>query len=188
MSQPRMTITVGRGGQRKAILTSSQMYSDRVGGPPGNRKRPALERLGGNSSNVVSSGWQIDSKRQRQESGWKQSSFEDNDGDDLMSANFYKNDLRYKLNQKNLLRFGRPANGSFSTVKDLREKISGPVPPPKRVAPIEIRSHPSSSMKGIQGASLISASNPIAPRINPMQKTPARVEELTISSLLQSLG
>eukprot|EP00249_Psilotum_nudum_P014258 c24740_g1_i1 orf=294-1004(+) len=189
MSQRRMTITVGRGGQRKATLTSSQIYSDRLGGPPSNRKRSVLERLGGSSSNVVSTGWQMDSKRQRQDSGWKQNSFEDDDDDDdWMPRSTYKNDLRYKLNQKNLHRSGQPANGSFSTVRDLCEKLSGPVPPPKRVAAVEVRKQPSASMKGLPGATLISASNPLATRINPIQKTPVRIEELTITSLLQSLG
>lgn len=190
MSQPRVTITVGRGGQRTATLSAGGMYSDRLGGGAGSRKRSVKDRLGGSSSNVTSI---ANSKRQRQETSWKQNVYDDDHDEDMMSANVQnsKQDLRHKLDQKNFLRRRQFLSGPPNVVKDLREKISGPIPPPHGGQIVEVRRQPPPSLKGMPGIGPMPVPNPVAPRINTIQKAPlatVQIDEPTVAALLQSLG
>jgi hypothetical protein len=54
MSQPRVTVTVGRGGkqgERHVSISSMEMYADQASGGRNPRKRSIRDRLGG--GNVV---------------------------------------------------------------------------------------------------------------------------------------
>lgn len=190
MSQSRVTVTVGRSGQRTATLTSDGMNLDRVGGVGGNRKRPLKDRLGGSSSNITSNSLQFSGKRQRQESSWKQSLYRGDEDEDMLSANVQnsKQDLRHKLDQKNQLRSRQTLNSSATMVKDLREKISGPSQPPHGGQRVEVRRHPASFLKSMPMIGAFPVPNPAAPCINTVQKAPIAIEKPTVAALLQSLG
>ncbi|MCO5567357.1 hypothetical protein L7F22_021047 [Adiantum nelumboides] len=59
MSQPRVTVTVGQGGQRSATISSGKLYTDYQGG----RKRSVKDRLGSSSTLVSRNGRSMSSKR-----------------------------------------------------------------------------------------------------------------------------
>lgn len=192
MSQPRVTVTVGRGGQRSATISSGRMYSDRNGGASESRKRSVKDRLGGSSRNVSPNDYQMSNKRQRQEASWKQRVYEDDEDEDIMSSSIQnvqnpRQDLRYKLDQKNSLRSRQFSNGSSIVGNDLRERISGPLHPPQGQR-VVVRRHPSLPLKGMPVIGALPPPTTIASRVKTVQKVSVAIEQPTVATLLQSLG
>eukprot|EP00250_Pteridium_aquilinum_P035171 c8789_g1_i1 orf=788-1504(+) len=191
MSQPRVTVTVGQGGQRSATISSGKVFSDRGRGITQNRKRSVKDRLGGSPRNVSASAYQMSSKRQRQETGWNQRAYED-EHEDVSLANLHnvqnpRQDLRYKLDQKTFFRSRQFLNGSAIVGNDLRERISGPPHPPQGQR-IVVRRHPSLTSKGIPVIRTLPPPAAIASRIKAVQKVSVAIEQPTVATLLQSLG
>ncbi|KAH9709167.1 SAM domain-containing protein [Citrus sinensis] len=115
-SRARVTITLGRGGQVVKRPVSDVGFSDSL--PGTGSKRSVRDRLG---SSLDSS--QVDNKRQRGD-GYI-SGLGTNGIDDFRIG---KNDLRFKLMQKNVVR--RSQNDDDCEFMDLREKLSRTGQPP----------------------------------------------------------
>ncbi|KAL2636161.1 hypothetical protein R1flu_007640 [Riccia fluitans] len=144
--QPRVTVTFGRGGNKRTVVNKRRatgvrdMYSDQLNGGTGsNRKRSVKDRLGNpldQQSSITRS--QVNGKRQRREEGgkWKHDLFEEKEVVEIVQPNGedLSKDLRSKLRrgntgrgQKQQLQLEAATTGA---VKDLREKLSGLVPGP----------------------------------------------------------
>ncbi|KAJ4823710.1 hypothetical protein Tsubulata_027097 [Turnera subulata] len=122
-SKARVTITLGRSGQVvKRAATVSDDYSNSV--PSVGSKRSVRDRLGGNldSSSVRGALGSSSNKRQRGESSL--TSLVTNGAGDVRVG---KDDLRYKLMQKNVFR--RAQSDDDHNKMDLREKLSRTVQP-----------------------------------------------------------
>ncbi|KAJ4828040.1 hypothetical protein Tsubulata_050176, partial [Turnera subulata] len=122
-SKARVTITLGRSGQVvKRAATVSDDYSNSV--PSVGSKRSVRDRLGSNfdSSSVRGALGSSSNKRQRGESSL--TSLVTNGAGDVRVG---KDDLRYKLMQKNVFR--RAQSDDDHNKMDLREKLSRTVQP-----------------------------------------------------------
>ncbi|CAK9269944.1 unnamed protein product [Sphagnum jensenii] len=119
MSEPRVTVTVGRGGkqgERHVSMSSIEMYADQANGGRNPRKRSIRDRLGGGNVVQLAIGRQAKIKRV-----WK-----DDDGK-------WKHDLYEDMEEPGMqqitrpnLRLVRQRKGGLSLgVTDLREKLSG---------------------------------------------------------------
>ncbi|KAJ0037946.1 hypothetical protein Pint_23078 [Pistacia integerrima] len=117
-SKARVTITLGRSGQvvKRSGLVSDVGFSDSL--PAAGSKRSIRDRLGSNSDSS-----QVNHKRQRGDSSI--SSLTSNGVDDVSIG---KNDLRFKLMQKNVVRQAR--SDDDRKFMDLREKLSRTSQPP----------------------------------------------------------
>ncbi|EFJ26131.1 hypothetical protein SELMODRAFT_270990 [Selaginella moellendorffii] len=174
----------------QAEHSSNGMYSDQIG-VAGSRKRPVRERLHGISDGIASVGRQSVNKRQRQEDGkWKHDLYADEDGDDSgLEGQSGTQDLRLRLTRKNPLRSSSGGGGGGGPpMKDLREKLSGPIPPP--VAQPEKPRHrlPSTIVRGSTAASAsVAPPRPVIPRSNP---PPPKIQPAleSVASFLTSLG
>lgn len=192
MSQPRVTVTIGQGGQRSATISSSKQASDRSRGTMESRKRSIKDRLGGSSRNDSPNAYQMSNKRQRAETSWKQRAHEEDEDEDVLLTNLYsaqnpRQDLRHKLDQKNSSRSRQFSNGSAIVGNDLRAKISAPPHPPQGQR-IFVRRHPSLPSKGIPIIRPLPPPAAIASRIKAVQKVSVALEQPTVATLLQSLG
>ncbi|XP_024365867.1 uncharacterized protein [Physcomitrium patens] len=122
MSQPRVTVTLGRGGKRveRRVSVRTEMYADCVNGV-GNRKRSIRDRLGGLSEPVFTVP-QSAAKRLRDVEGqWKHDMyFDGRDGGPRVQR---EQDLRSKLGQRQGFRTGNQARAGNNV--DLRDKLSG---------------------------------------------------------------
>ncbi|KAE8726508.1 Detected protein of confused Function [Hibiscus syriacus] len=97
------------------------MYADRV--EEGAGKRSVKERLNGNSSNSFNPRRQITGKRQRQDDKWEHDLYQD--VPNISNHKVDAQDLRSKLQRKNLQIVSQSRRGTLSGVHDLREKLSG---------------------------------------------------------------
>ncbi|KAL3716181.1 hypothetical protein ACJRO7_007876 [Eucalyptus globulus] len=97
------------------------MYADRV---EAEGKRSVRERLNGNSYADSSRRHQITGKRQRQDDKWEHDLY-NNDEHQISNRRVEGRDLRLKLQKKGLQPASQGAKGTFSGVRDLREKLSG---------------------------------------------------------------
>ncbi|KAJ7565869.1 hypothetical protein O6H91_02G078600 [Diphasiastrum complanatum] len=194
MSQSRISVTVGRGGevvQRRAI--STEMYSERSTVAGNSRKRSIRDRLGGEHIDQLGSGQLSSSKRQRQdEASWRldqQSSEDRHMQTQLTNISNGSQDLRTKLVQKNALRAAQAADygSSAVSVKDLREKLVGPVSVPQVEHRQELQRHAVPLVRGTSAAVAPGITRLVGARANPITKNPS-VEEQTVGALLQSLG
>lgn len=165
------------------------MYSDRIGRALERRKRSVKDRLGGSLTNASPHAYQMSNKRRRQEASWKQRVYED---EDIMSASIHnvknsKQDLRYKLDQKNSLRSRQFSNRSANAGNDLHERISGPPHPPqgRRVV---VRRHTALPLKGMPVIGSLTPPTAVASRVKTVQNVSLAIEQPTVASLLQSLG
>ncbi|XP_010255121.1 PREDICTED: uncharacterized protein LOC104595867 isoform X2 [Nelumbo nucifera] len=117
MSRPQVTITLGRSGQvvKRPGSVPDNTRSDYV--PSSGSKRSIRERLGSNVDSPMLYGSQSKNKRQRNENNkWSPTT------DDMAGARVSRDDLRFKLMQKNMSR--RPRSGSDERNMDLRERLS----------------------------------------------------------------
>lgn len=192
MSQPRVTVTIGQGGQRSATISSSKQASDRSRVTMESRKRSIKDRLGGSSRNDSPIAYQMSNKRQRAETSWKQRAHEDDEDEDLLLTNLQsaqnpRQDLRQKLDQKNSSRSRQFSNGSAIVGSDLRGKISAPPHPPQGQR-IFVHRHPSLPSKGIPIIRPLQPPAAFASRIKAVQKVSVALEQPTVATLLQSLG
>ncbi|KAJ6911592.1 hypothetical protein NC652_022016 [Populus alba x Populus x berolinensis] len=121
-SKARVTITLGRGGQVvKRAATVSDDYSNSQQGA--GSKRSVMERLGSNSDILSLHGNQLSNKRQRGDN-----SLTSLGANGVKDAHIGKDDLRYKLMQKNV--FSRTQSDDDQKTRDLREKLSRTVRSP----------------------------------------------------------
>ncbi|KAJ6719520.1 PA-PL1 PHOSPHOLIPASE FAMILY [Salix purpurea] len=121
-SKARVTITLGRSGQVvKRAATVSGDYSNSQQGA--GSKRSVMDRLGGSSEDSSMHGHRLSNKRQRGDS-----SLTSLGSNGVKDGRIGKDDLRYKLMQKNVFRRAR-SDDDQKTV-DLREKLSRTVQPP----------------------------------------------------------
>ncbi|KAK8265236.1 hypothetical protein V6Z11_D12G165200 [Gossypium hirsutum] len=116
-SRGRVTITLGRTGQvvKRAGPASGVDLSDSH--PVSGSKRSVRDRLGGNADSSSLHGSQLNNKRQRRD-GYT-TSLNDNG---LNAVHIGKDDLRFKLMQKNVFR--RAQSDENRKDMDLREKLS----------------------------------------------------------------
>ncbi|KAI5065838.1 hypothetical protein GOP47_0018462 [Adiantum capillus-veneris] len=192
MSQPRVTITVGQGGQRSATISSSKLYSDHPRGPMAGRKRSVKDRLGSSSKNVPCNGHLMTSKRQQLETGWKQEVYDEEEENFMIAENFHKmenlrQDLRYKLDQKCPSKSKQISSSSTDLGNDLRERISGPLPHVQGQR-IVVRRHPSLPSKAMPFLGPLPAAAAIGSRVKAVHKVSVAIEQPTVATLLQSLG
>ncbi|KAK1291378.1 hypothetical protein QJS10_CPB17g00606 [Acorus calamus] len=111
-NKPQVTITLGRTGQVVKRARSDGIHSDHL---PSSGKRSIMERLG---SNVGNHSYENQSRSKRQRRGkWDPAGKGPDEEQHISNGWFDREDLRYKLNKKNLFR--RSQNDS-----DLREKLS----------------------------------------------------------------
>ncbi|KAL3684215.1 hypothetical protein R1sor_002237 [Riccia sorocarpa] len=190
------------------------MYSDHLNGGTGTtRKRSVKDRLG-NPSDQQSSVTrpQINSKRQRREGGgkWKHDLFEEKEvatiiqpsGEDLSNK-----DLRSVLARRNL---GRGQEQQLEAaapggVKDLREKLSGPIPAPQPTPQLSREATQRRLASVVRGSSGVASLANLRPGISrstaslqtsavvqkpsaSVRSQPAEAGESTIAGLLQALG
>ncbi|XP_065860962.1 uncharacterized protein [Euphorbia lathyris] len=122
-SKGRVTITLGRTGQvvKTAATVPDVNHVDRL--PAAGSKRSMRDRLGSNLDSFSSGGSLHNSKRLRGDSCL--TSLNGNGAED---ARIGKNDLRYKLMQKNVSR--RAQSNYDEKSMDLRQKLSRTVQPP----------------------------------------------------------
>lgn len=110
------------------------MYSDRLSlNGAGSRKRSVKDRLGAHALNGEEQS--RSSKRfQGPDGKWRHDMYDDTSKTRLTAKDeqFSTQDLRFKL-QKNVSRGaqGGNSNNGSGGIKDLREKLSGPLPPPR---------------------------------------------------------
>ncbi|KAH9533844.1 hypothetical protein CY35_18G074400 [Sphagnum magellanicum] len=129
MSQPRITVTIGRDGKRvgRRVSVTTDMYADRANGGNNTRKRSIRDRLGGNVEQLAPVR-QPNTKRLREDDGkWKHDLYEDMEESDVQGINgqISSQDLRSKLARPNLRIVRLRKAGSSLGVMDLREKLSG---------------------------------------------------------------
>ncbi|KAL4185198.1 hypothetical protein AMTRI_Chr10g229520 [Amborella trichopoda] len=118
MSNPRVTITLGRSGQvvKRAAPLSDGMHLDRT--PSVGSKRPMRERLGSNVENPQFYGSWTSIKRRRQANDRRS-----DDGPYISHDRIAQDDLRFKLLRKNSSR-RKYYSDSENQNGDLREKLS----------------------------------------------------------------
>jgi len=193
MSQPRVTVTLGRGGQRvqRHVTVPTEMYADRASGDR-SRKRSIRDRLGSDLEPIRSA--PQPNKRPREVDGqWKHDLFYD-DREEHQQDRAGRNgtqDLRTKLARQ-------PPKGGFqgrgSGVVDLREKLSGSVshPPPlsqvNDAAKRRVASVVYNSSNVTQGVASTTVPAPVQARQKPTAKANVDGDAQTVRSLLQSLG
>ncbi|XWS36579.1 hypothetical protein CRYUN_Cryun20dG0096800 [Craigia yunnanensis] len=97
------------------------MYADRV---EGTGKSSVKERLDGNFADNSIRRRQITGKRQRQDDKWEHDLYQD-DVPQVSNRKVNARDLRLKLQRKSLQQVSQHGRGTFSGVRDLREKLSG---------------------------------------------------------------
>ncbi|KAK9021700.1 hypothetical protein V6N11_011675 [Hibiscus sabdariffa] len=116
-SRGRVTITLGRTGQvvKRAGTSSGGDFSDSH--PVSGSKRSVRDRFGGNADGSLLHGSQLNNKRQRGD-GYTTSL----NANGLNAVHIGKNDLRFKLMQKN--GFRRAQGDGNQKDMDLREKLS----------------------------------------------------------------
>ncbi|KAJ9176589.1 hypothetical protein P3X46_011885 [Hevea brasiliensis] len=160
------------------------MYADRVEAAA---KRSVKERLNGNSTDDFTRQRKITGKRQRQDDKWEHDLY-DEDEPHVSNRKVSSQDLRLKLQKKNLPQASQTGRGSVSGMWDLREKLSGTMnsqpanaDPPKRkleTAKPAIRSvavdAPEPEIKKVSS---------VAPRKKSQQKA-----DTSIEGFLQSIG
>ncbi|CAK7332767.1 unnamed protein product [Dovyalis caffra] len=121
-SKARVTITLGRSGQVvKRAATVSDDHSNSLQGA--GSKRSVMDRLGSNSDISSIHGNRVSNKRQRGDS-----SLTSLGANGVEDARIGKDDLRYKLLQKNVFR--RAQSDDDQKTMDLREKLSRTIRPP----------------------------------------------------------
>ncbi|KAF5746645.1 Sterile alpha motif domain-containing protein putative isoform 3 [Tripterygium wilfordii] len=113
-SRDRVTITLGRSGQVVKRAVSDVDYSNSM--PNSGSKRSLRERLGSNLDDSLARGNQISNKRHRGDGSLM--SWNGKGGDERIG----KDDLRFKLMQKNVFRRGHTDDDDQKI--DLREKLS----------------------------------------------------------------
>ncbi|KAG5240837.1 ankyrin repeat and SAM domain-containing protein [Salix suchowensis] len=121
-SKSRVTITLGRSGQvvkRAATVSDDYSISQQVAGS----KRSVMDRLGSNSDMLLLHGNQLSNKRRRGDS-----SLTSLGANGVKDVHVRKDDLRYKLMQKNVFR--RTQSDDDQKTMDLREKLSRTVRSP----------------------------------------------------------
>ncbi|CAN1187627.1 SEC23-interacting protein [Linum perenne] len=146
-SNGRVTITLGGGGQVVKRAVSDVGYSDSLLGSGG--KRSVRDRLGGDAESSISRGSQLGSSRRQRGDSYLSAS----NASGIRDARIGKDDLRFKLLQKNV---GRRAP-SDDDPRDLRDKISRKTQTP---------SH-SPSIHGMQGSMVDPRETSLLGRIPP---------------------
>lgn len=153
------------------------MYSDRLALNGGvGRKRSVKDRLGDTVQNEDEQ--TRSSKRLQGSDGkWHHDLYSDNSKTRMSakSEQISTQDLRFKL-QKNGLRGSQGGVNGVGGVKDLREKLSGPVPPP-RTATVSIPQQGSSSFMRVASSALTNA--PVVKHTAPAAKPPASAAKLS---------
>jgi len=174
------------------LPTRTSMYSDRVTAT--GRKRSVKERLGITADDSPTYAAHTTAKRQRpSDEKWKHDLYDDEEEGELPRVSNGKTgvqDLRVKLQQKNSYRSSPSGNDSQGGVRDLREKLSGPIQ--SRPANTEAARRTVSVMKGSSASKPVPASKPMVPPVpapsKTIQKQTPPAEERSVASLLQSLG
>ncbi|KAG0616507.1 hypothetical protein M758_5G120900 [Ceratodon purpureus] len=198
MSQPRVTITLGRGGKRveRHVSGSTEMYADRANGAS-NRKRSIRDRLGGLTEPVFTPR-QSTAKRQRDIEGqWKHDMFFDerDNGPRGQPGRTGDQDLRSKLSRQGLRNNNQGKSGN---VVDLRDKLSGVASQNHQTTQAQeapkaqrrVASVVFNSSNVTQGVASTTAPAPVAARPAATVKRPSApmTEEQTVRTLLHSLG
>ncbi|XP_057948549.1 uncharacterized protein LOC131144144 isoform X2 [Malania oleifera] len=131
-SRPRVTITLGRGGQvvEKAGFVSDGDAYDSM--PPVGRKRSVRDRLGSSVDDSVVHGSHLNNKRLR---GYNNGASVNING--VNGLHIGKDDLRFKLMQKTM--FKQTESKDQHNSMDLREKLSRTVFPP--LTSIDMQQH-----------------------------------------------
>ncbi|CAK9210825.1 unnamed protein product [Sphagnum troendelagicum] len=198
MSQPRITVTIGRDGKRvgRRVSVTTDMYADRANGGNNTRKRSIRDRLGGNVEQLAPVR-QPNTKRLREDDGkWKHDLYEDMEEANVQGINgqISSQDLRSKLARPNLRIVRLRKGGSSLGVMDLREKLSGstsqrpPVSQAQGGGELQRRltSVVRNSSNGAQTAPRAPA--PLLKQTASVTRTPAAGSEQTVAGLLHSLG
>ncbi|CAK9265873.1 unnamed protein product [Sphagnum jensenii] len=198
MSQPRITVTIGRDGKRvgRRVSVTTDMYADRANGGNNTRKRSIRDRLGGNVEQLAPVR-HPNTKRLREDDGkWKHDLYEDMEEANVQGINgqISSQDLRSKLARPNLRIVRLRKGGSSLGVMDLREKLSGstsqrpPVSQAQGGAELQRRltSVVRNSSNGAQTAPRAPA--PLLKQTASVTRTPAAGSEQTVAGLLHSLG
>lgn len=202
MSQPRVTVTLGRGGKRvqRNVTVPTEMYADRANGDR-NRKRSIRDRLGGLSEQYSSLPQPTGAKRQRDIEGqWKHDLFFDelDDGPRGQSGRPGAQDLRSKLTRY----VPRTSNNGKANVVDLRDKLSGissqtPQPTPVQEAPKAQRrvasvvynsSVVTHAVTSTPAPAPAASTRPTTVTLKKPSGVNAMTEEQTVRTLLHSLG
>lgn len=180
------------GETNKQVTDKNIMYSDRVTAT--GRKRSVKERLGISADDSPAYAAHSTAKRQRpSDEKWKHDLYDDEEEGELprvSNGQTGSQDLRMKLQQKNSLRSSPSGNDSQGGVRDLREKLSGPIR--SRSANTEAARRTVSVMKGSTASKPVPASKsmvqPVPAPSKTVQKQAPPAEERSVASLLQSLG
>jgi hypothetical protein len=93
MSQPRITVTIGRDGKRvgRRVSVTTDMYADRANGGNNTRKRSIRDRLGGNVEQLAHVR-RPNTKRLREDDGkWKHDLYEDTEEADVQGISILQN-------------------------------------------------------------------------------------------------
>jgi hypothetical protein len=98
MSQPRVTVTVGRGGkqgERHVSMSSMEMYADQANGGRNPRKRSIRDRLGGGNVVQLAIGHQAKIKRVWKDDygKWKHDLYEDMEEPGMQQISILQNSL-----------------------------------------------------------------------------------------------
>lgn len=201
MSQPRVTITLGRGGKRveRHVSGPSDMYADRANGAS-NRKRSIRDRLGGLTEPVFIPR-QSTAKRQRDVEGqWKHDMFFDerDSGPRGQPTRGGDQDLRSKLSRQSSRNNNNGQGKAGNNVVDLREKLSGVATQNHQTTQAQeapkaqrrVASVVFNSSNVTQGVASTTAPAPVSARPAATVKRPSAPmpEEQTVRTLLHSLG
>ncbi|XP_030472746.1 uncharacterized protein LOC115690529 isoform X1 [Syzygium oleosum] len=158
------------------------MYADRV---EAEGKRPAKDRLNGGSYADSSRRRQITGKRQRQDDKWEHDLY-DNDERQISNRRVEGRDLRLKLQKKGLQPASQGAKGTFSGVRDLREKLSGVIssqPASNNTAKPKLAPE---APKPARRSVVVEASMPETKRV--VNPAPNKKQRVGVDGFLRSLG
>ncbi|KAF5741038.1 hypothetical protein HS088_TW10G00033 [Tripterygium wilfordii] len=176
-SRDRVTITLGRSGQVVKRAVSDVDYSNCM--PNAGSKRSLRDRLGSNLDDSLARGSKVGNKRQRGDSsltGWNGKG-----GDERIG----KDDLRFKLMQKNVFR--RAHTDDDEQRIDLREKLSRTQRPSSNLD--TRKSMPESRETSIMGRILESRETSIVGRIPESRETSimGRIPESRETSIMRRI-
>lgn len=162
------------------------MYADRVAA---GTKRSIKERLNGLADDLGRTR-SANGKRQRQtDDRWKHDLYDDDEGPQV-STKVGAKDLRLKLQKKGMQQVYQ--GGKESGVRDLREKLSGTMNPRPTNTNVLKHKPVSEIVKPVQkatpAAEAIVPDTKKVPGPTSSRKQPKQKSELSVDSLLQSLG
>eukprot|EP00250_Pteridium_aquilinum_P034506 c7678_g1_i1 orf=331-1002(+) len=174
------------------------MYSDRIASnAAGSRKRSIKDRLGEGAHNGDEPARENYRKRfQNMDGRWQHDMYDDDDNRFASrSEQISTQDLRSKL-KRNVTRGVPSGNDTSSVMKDLREKLSGPVPSPQartQTVPVPQQRTSATAKATITAVATVSGSKPPTASVKPSGVPKSTVgatqaDAMNIVSFLQLLG